>query len=405
MKPRIKVFFRWTPYNRYTVAALIGLLDEELEASEFEVTTFEDPKVLTKETLSRGNDIIVASYSFTSAHAAAMKEEMSGLKSTLGRKIVIICGGPHVSALPESFAGRGADACLVGEGEVSLPLFLRTLAEKGTLPSEKIIGPGDFEDFESYPPFACKRNLFAPIEIRRGCRVGCSFCQTPRIFPRTRERGLEYILHYSRMLKKNGNGTVLFTIPDALSYGSVDEGVNLPAIKGLLENLTEMGMKTNFGTFPSEVSPRRLTLCPEAAGLLKEHASNTKVALGGQSGSQRVLDTMRRDHTVEDIRASARILADNGLVPIIDILLGTPGENREDRLETIKLMKDLYARHKARFNAHYFMPLPGTPFYGKAPEPVEPVIIEEIAGFLKSGVAVGDFFDQLAFSSGDLSCE
>ena len=398
MTRKIRILFRWTPHNHYTIAALIGLLDEALEAPVFSVDTVETPEQITAEALSGVNALTILAYSFTTPHFAEAKKEISLLKSALGGKILIMCGGPHVTALPESALEAGADICFTGECEESLPSFLKKLASDGPNGPDRIIRPLPLKDFEDYPPFAYKRDLFSPIEIRRGCAVGCSFCQTPRMFGGIKERGAGYVMRYARMLKKNGRGIVLFTIPDALSYGSSGGGVNMAFLKSFLEGLSAEGMKAILGTFPSEASPRRLARFPEAAELLRKHVANTKVALGGQSGSRKVLEAMGRDHSVEDINVSAAVLAKNGFTPIIDMLFGTPGETRHDRLDSLRLMKALFGAHKARFNLHYFMSLPGTPFAGKKPEIIEDDIKEDISGFLRSGVAVGDFFEQMGFS-------
>ena len=113
-----------------------------------------------------------------------------------------MAGGPHTSALPESVLEAGADAAFVGEGEESLPRFLNDIAESGGGPKQGIIPPMPLGDFDSYPPFAHRLNFLAPIEIRRGCSVGCAFCQTSRIFTKVRERSIDYITRYGRHINR-----------------------------------------------------------------------------------------------------------------------------------------------------------------------------------------------------------
>ena len=377
----------------------MGLLDDKLASSIFEIGTIEGAGDLAGLTELPSGSITIIAYSFATPQFSAVREEITLFKKALGEKVVIISGGPHTTALPESVIEAGADACFTGEAEESLPDFLKNLASNGKLPKEKIIGPLPLGDFELYPPFAPKRTFFSPIEIRRGCPVGCAFCQTPRIFGKIRERGPKYVFRHSEEIKKSGRDLVYFTIPDALSYGTTDGGVNIPFLTGFFKGLRKMGMKIHFGMFPSEVSPRRLAQKPEAAEILKKYITNTKVVIGGQSGSQRVLDSMGRDHTVDEIKQSARILNENGLTPFVDMLLGTPGETKYDRIESMKLMKELSVKFGTRFNVHYFLPLPGTPFSGKRPEPVEDEIKNAVSKFLESGVAIGDFFEQLDFSA------
>jgi len=107
---------------------------------------------------------------------------------------------------------------------------------------------------------------------------------------------------------------------------------------------------------------------------------------------------MNRDHSVSDIRDSVRILRGHRFTPIVDILLGFPGESRTDRLQTIRLMKSLSENYKARFNAHYFMPLAGTPLAKADPEPLEDEIKNTVYDMTKSGIVRGDFSEQMSFA-------
>jgi len=69
-----------------------------------------------------------------------------------------------------------------------------------------------------------------------------------------------------------------------------------------------------------------------AAGVLKNYVQNNKIILGAQSGSGKVLEAMNRKDNLKDIVESVKILKSYGFMPIIDILLGIPGENKADRL-------------------------------------------------------------------------
>ncbi|MFH1878264.1 MAG: radical SAM protein [Candidatus Omnitrophota bacterium] len=187
-------------------------------------------------------------------------------------------------------------------------------------------------------------------------------------------------------------------MPDALSYGADGGNVNLKHLGTFLEEIKNEGMNIHFGIFPSEVSPGSLARCPDAALTLKKYITNRKIVIGGQSASGRVLKIMNRDHTHQDILSSIKILRETGFTPVVDILFGVPGENAEDRLETVKFMEYTSVKFRAGFNIHYFLPLPGTPLYGKQSEPVEPAVKEKIYALMKNGHARGDFFKQLGYS-------
>ena len=101
-----------------------------------------------------------------------------------------------------------------------------------------------------------------------------------------------------------------------------------------LEEVKSFNIEILLGNFPSEISPRHLAQCPDAALSLKNAVANKKILIGGQSASQRMLKIMRRAHTVKDIEDSIMILNSAGFLPIVDILFGIPGEKFNDRMKS-----------------------------------------------------------------------
>ncbi|MBN1621732.1 MAG: TIGR04013 family B12-binding domain/radical SAM domain-containing protein [Endomicrobiales bacterium] len=395
MKKKINVFFRWSAYNHYTLSALIGLLDEKLDPNKFTVSTFENTRNITPGDDEARN---ILAYSFTSIESGKVKEEIQFIRSVLGDKVIIVCGGPHTTAEPEEMLKAGADLSFIGESEESLPDFLNSFYETGNLPEKRVINPLPLASFDDYPPFAYKRGFFGPIELRRGCFGKCTFCQTSFIHPEIRERSIEYAKKYVRYMKDSGRDRVLFTLPDVLAYGSDNGGVNLENLEYFLSEVSGLGINILLGNFPSEVSPDKLAANPGAARILRKYVTNTKVVVGAQSASEKVLKIMRRKHNVEDIMKAVEILRDNGFKPIVDILFGVPGEKREDRMQTLELMKMLIGKFDARPSVHYFIPLPGTPLAHTLPEPVENDIKKEVQKMIYTGTAKGDFFTQMEFS-------
>ncbi|MFC1576890.1 TIGR04013 family B12-binding domain/radical SAM domain-containing protein [Candidatus Omnitrophota bacterium] len=396
---KIRVLFRWSGYNHYTLSALIGLLDERLSSRKFEIDTVDSLKGIVRASKDAAAATVIA-YSFATPQFAKVKTEIKKVRRALGSKVIIICGGPHTSALPESALTAGADIAFVGESEESLPCFLEALyRSKDQALKNRIITPLPLKHLDSYPPFAHKRRFYAPIEIRRGCRNRCSFCQTPGIFQDIKERTPGCVIRYADILKKTGGERILFTAPDALSYGAKGGGVDIKIITKLLNEIHKIGIAINFGNFPSEISPNRLVRSPEAASVLKRYVRNSGIFLGGQSASGRILRSMRRDHTVQDTVDAVRILRNAGFTPIVDILLGFPAETRLERLKTMRFIASLAKQYRARFNLHYFIPLPGTPLYGAKPEPIKDDIKNALLRLIRSGTATGDFFGQLKLAN------
>jgi len=251
---------------------------------------------------------------------------------------------------------------------------------------------------DDYHPFPLKNQRFGAIEITRGCPYVCYFCQTPYISgTKPRHRSIESICKYIQILNNHyGDLTdVRFITPNAFSYGSLDGKVlNLEKLEILLEKIREIiGGKARIflGTFPSEVRPEHVN--DETLALVLKYADNDNITIGAQSGSQKILDSCHREHTVQDIYSAVDLTLENNLKINVDFIFGLPGESDEDIKLTIKLMKDLTNRG-ARLHAHSFIPLPQTPFAKVPVNKVKDIYKKEIKMLISKGFAFGDWQKQ-----------
>jgi anaerobic magnesium-protoporphyrin IX monomethyl ester cyclase len=66
-----------------------------------------------------------------------------------------------------------------------------------------------------------------------------------------------------------------------------------------------------------------------------------ELRIGAESGSQRILDLMRKDIAVADIRRSAELARAHGIRALFNFMIGIPGETWPDMRETFRLMDEL----------------------------------------------------------------
>ncbi|MBU4360497.1 B12-binding domain-containing radical SAM protein [Patescibacteria group bacterium] len=78
---------------------------------------------------------------------------------------------------------------------------------------------------------------------------------------------------------------------------------------------------------------------------------------GVESGSQKVLDLMKKDTTVQDIKNSFKLAKEAGIKSLMFIIVGIPGETKEDVFETGKLIERIKP-DQVRF--HIITPFPGS---------------------------------------------
>lgn len=402
------------PYYRRTNSYALNVLLGALEAASLHRSVEVRPH---SSLTSLGEDLQRAAetarpalvlWSFYSPSFSDCRRELSALRNTIDSpNITHLAGGVHATAEPEQTLRAGFDLVAIGEGEVTITdlvirlsggLNLRGLRGTAHLEAGRFVshGPGSRIELDDYPPFAPEHNRFNPIEITRGCVYACQFCQTPFMFKaRFRHRSVGNVINYVQIMKARGLVDIRFISPTSLSYGSHDESTNVEAIEHLLSSVREVvGTRGRifFGSFPSEIRPEHVS--PEALAMLKKYVNNDNIIIGGQSGSQKVLDLSRRGHNVDVIVSAVRYALEAGFKPNVDFIFGLPGEGPSD-LEASLQLADKLADMGARIHGHTFMPLPGTPFKKAPAGKISGVGTKRIARLVSRGKLYGQWAQQI----------
>jgi tRNA-2-methylthio-N6-dimethylallyladenosine synthase len=199
------------------------------------------------------------------------------------------------------------------------------------------------------------------VPIIEGCNKFCTYCIVP--FSRGREKSLApaEIIRQVLDLKRRGLKEIHLIGQNVNSFRP-KTGAGLEEFRGatpfsrLLRAVAATGMeRIKFTTsFPRDFHPDIVDAINE-----NENLCNW-VHLPVQSGSNRILKSMRRGHTIESylekidkIKASPRKLALS-----TDIIVGFPGETREDFADTKKIVE--YCQYDSAYIFKY-SPRPGTP--------------------------------------------
>ncbi len=85
------------------------------------------------------------------------------------------------------------------------------------------------------------------------------------------------------------------------------------------------------------------------------------ILVGGESGSQRVLDSMKKNYRVDDIINCTEQLNKADIQGSFSFISGIPGEEREDIEKTISLIDKL--KNKSSNAIFLFIPFPNTDYY------------------------------------------
>ncbi len=405
----LTVIFYYRKPGTYALNALAGALQKEPATARVEVRFPGTLRELAEEVASaaRNSRTALVGWSFYSPQFGKIVEELARARAAEeDANVLHVAGGVHATAEPEQTLDAGFDFVVCGEGERTMVELARRLAtgadwsdiaglafRRGGRVARNPRAP--LLDLDVYPPFPSSGKM-GPIEITRGCVYSCRFCQTPFVSKaRFRHRSVENICEHARTLKRVGSRYYRFITPTSLSYGSKDESVNLDAIEALLAALREtVGSegKLFYGTFPSEIRPEHVSA--KALRLLKRFVDNDNLIIGGQSGSQRVLDAAGRGHSVEAIERAVRLCVAEGFEPNVDFLFGMPGEELEDAEKSVRLARRL-TELGARVHSHSFMPLPGTPFMNKPAATIDESVRVELERLSSEGKAYGQWKRQI----------
>jgi B12-binding domain/radical SAM domain protein len=376
-------------YNRYSVAALAGIIEQELpnlSVAFLQTRSGWDSQVRK---LAAQHRRIVLAFSFMTPQLPEILPALEALQP-LPENVTLVAGGPHASGDPVGTLEMGFEVVVTGEGEVTFPALLRRILAGQAyddvpgltfLAEGKVIRNrrGPWVSLDDYPPFSIKHRKLAAIEITRAC----SFCQTPFFLGgKMRYRSVDQIVHWLKKAKEEvGMKYARFISADCFCYGSPDgRQPDLDQVEKLLRAVSGMMGRDNtfFGSFPSEVRPGSASR--EGIELLKKYSANDNIVIGAQSGSPRMLAAIHRGHTIEQVYETAEIVVGAGLKCLVDFIFGLPGETPEDRDLTMEAIRRLTGLG-ATINSHFFYPLPGTPLahtVAGAPDPETLLFLERL---------------------------
>ena len=384
-----------TRYNKYSFNALFGALENSILIKETNVLKAFSERDIFENLKSRKerDKVNLVMFSFSSFDSNQSYEVLNTLKNRICQdNIKYICGGPHPTAKSEECLDSGFDLVFKGESEKSFICFLEQLASKEEGIFGKRIIQGEKIDLNEYNPFSFKLGMYGPIEITRGCRFGCNFCQTSKIFGyNERHRNVKAIVDTVRQLSEKNLTDIRFISPNAFGYMSKNsKKPNLEKIEELLSGVRDVLInkgKIFFGSFPSEVRPDFVNM--EVLKLVREYCNNDNIVIGGQSGSDDTLIHMGRKHSSEDLFNSIELTHSAGLKPVVDLIFGLPEETEKSLMESVEFMEKI-VKIGAKIHCHTFMPLPGTNWENKQSVKIP----EKMRLYLKNLVARGKLFGQ-----------
>jgi radical SAM superfamily enzyme YgiQ (UPF0313 family) len=187
-----------------------------------------------------------------------------------------------------------------------------------------------------------------PLVTSRGCVYWCDFCTAVRMFGRRyRMRSKKSVVDELEYLQKTF-GAFRFTFyDDAFTVDQKRAGEICREIKN-----RKMKIEWDCETRVDMVTKDLLRTMKEAGCVA--------VWFGVESGSQQVLDAMRKGISPTQTIKAFKWAREVGLMTVANVVLGFPGETKETIWETIKFIERLNPNDVGYYIA---TPYPGTPLY------------------------------------------
>lgn len=288
----------------------------------------------------------------------------------LSPETAVIFGGPHPTIYPRETAALDVvDFAFSGEGETGFLSFLDIFSEPGLI--EKMPGiasktkgkvtyiPHSFYldrldsihyparnscHYKGYHSVLSKFNPLTVMITSRGCPFQCIFCN--RMGRTYRYHSSDYVLREIGEIVKLGiKGIFIHDDTFTLERKRVEE-----ICCGVIERGYDISWEART----------RVDLVDETLLALMHKAGCHRLSFGIESGSSKVLKSMRKNIDIERAEEVFRWCREVGIVTLADIMFGNIDEEADDIKKTFALIRHLNPDY-VQFSI--CSPYPGTPLY------------------------------------------
>ncbi len=305
-------------------------------------------------------------------------------------QIRIVWGGPHATFNGmEIMDEPGVDFVISSYGSLPLALLARRIVNDGTAPRfSEIKGliyrdnntvvqarpengfefinykeiPYNLikEDMVHYGQLDSKERIF-PMYSVMGCPYKCTFCSSPAQYKDFKKKYVPIpatdVVDHIEYVKNEYGATYIYFIDD-------DSFVNLDHVENIIDEMNKRGLAVRLGFRGARVN-EILKMSDRYLDKLADVGTNI-LHIGAESGSQRMLDLVNKNCTVQDIIDVNRKMARHPQIKTAyNWIVGLPGETVNDLGETRKLIMSLIKDNPSAliFMPNKYRPLPGTELY------------------------------------------
>ncbi|MEO6866342.1 MAG: radical SAM protein [Gemmatimonadaceae bacterium] len=307
----------------------------------------------------------------------AREATLAMVAAATARGCRVVVNGSDASDHPEFYLAAGADAVIIGEGEMTFLALADAWARDITASLDEIPGLAlnnaacnvvrtprrpNARDLDTFPlpawdlvdvgsyesAWRGAHGQFSwNVVTSRGCPYGCNWCAKPIFGRRYAQRSPGAVAQELRSLKDAVN-------PDHVWFADDIFGLTAAWVMDFAREVKLLDAR-----IPFMMQSRANLMTPDVVAALAA-AGAEEVWLGVESGSQRILNAMDKGTTVEEVRSATRALKTHGIRACWFIQLGYPSETWEDVVMTRDVIRD---EQPDDIGVSVAYPLPGTKFY------------------------------------------
>ncbi len=197
-------------------------------------------------------------------------------------------------------------------------------------------------------PSERKYSFKCGINIMYGCNNFCSYCIVPYVRGRERSRKPEDIIKEIKKVVSEGVVEVMLLGQNVNSYGkTLEEPMTFGALLREVEKIEGLERIRFMTPHPKDLSDELIEVMANSKKICRH------LHLPLQSGSTKILKEMNRHYTKEQYLALVEKIREKmpDVALTTDIIVGFPGETREDFLETLDVVKKV--RYDSAFTFQY----------------------------------------------------
>ena len=301
--------------------------------------------------------------------------ELSALAIKLNPQSRIIWGGAHPTFFPEqTVAHELVDAVVIGDGEYTIFDLARGPARQDVRgiayrqdnevtvnQAQKPLDPKTMPLFNwELEPREILENLnLIPTLTSRGCPHRCAFCINAILKNNWRARTVEQVLEDLAIVKSKP-----YFSGKPLRFWDENFFVDIKRAKAIVNGMIERGLERPWETTVRANYISAAMVSDDFMGKMKQSGCYL-LSFGAESGSQIVLDKIKKDITPEQIIYAAKQCLKHGIIPQFSFMVGLPGELKQDMKLTIKLIDELIklSDQVQILGPQAFRPYPGSELY------------------------------------------